>query len=42
MPLCQCDLRRYKYHLLPLHGFAHSAAADAAWAKDADWIVPVL
>lgn len=21
---------------------AHSAAADAAWAKDADWIVPIL
>jgi predicted nucleic acid-binding protein len=20
----------------------HSAAADAAWAKDADWIVPIL
>jgi predicted nucleic acid-binding protein len=27
----------YRYMRSP-----HSAAADAAWAKDADWIVPIL
>ena len=27
----------YRYMASP-----HSAAADAAWAKDADWIVPIL
>jgi predicted nucleic acid-binding protein len=35
----QRDLRRYKYREM---ASPFSAAADAAWAKDADWIVPIL
>ena len=38
----KCDLRRHKYHLLPLHGVAALGGCRAAWTKDADWIVPIL
>ena len=38
----KCDLRRHKYHLLPLHGIAALGGCRRGLGEDPDWIVPIL